>query len=199
MKRIRPRRVSFRVDPEQWSSSEWYNFIINPAFTGLGGYPTLRTPGAWVCSVIKNIEIIGEALILRDLLSVLRLQAQIMHKRVGSLTRSVPTVPITSGEAEVELPRPSAPAAPTDVTTGFTDREAFMAARKAVLNPVNCGIYPHFAALSDHEWIRIVRQQMKDFGRKQVLVDMLESLRQTYGCPGRPSKSRPMLALVVGR
>jgi hypothetical protein len=167
---------------DQWSEAELRAVAINPIVTGLGRHPRTVSDEDWVASCQRIMQDVGPAQFLTDVLHVLRATAPLF---VGPPPKAA-DYPHAREAREVPLPNG---AHPGDRAWGNEWNEDMVGG--ILCNPVYAGIPPFPQVVPEPQWKAAALKQMGQVGGKQFLVNMLYTLKRSFGAPGQGSIAPP--------
>jgi hypothetical protein len=164
-------------NPDRFADGELYALALHPAVAGLGCRPRAVCDEDWVASVVRLCSRYGPVAVFRDLLLLLRQTYDLWKSEERPIPPDVPAQKKTT----VELPRPSCF---RNTLNADQDRWMPQDVMGILCNPVAAGIGPYPGIVPDDQWVQAVVKLSSREGMKQILVNVLACLRQTFGGGG---------------
>jgi hypothetical protein len=159
------------TSPETWSLAEARGVAINPIVTGIGSHPRSISDEDWVLSCERDIQEVGLAQFLTDLLHILRLT-------IPMYPGEPPTVgdyPPRASKEEIPLPDVSFPG---DRDWRDESKSERMLAG-LICNPAYTGIPPYPSVVDKETWIAAGLRMAREEGLRQYLVNVLYQLKKS--------------------
>jgi hypothetical protein len=172
-------------DPEDLTDAETRGIVLCPLVTGIAAHPRSVSDEDWVQAAIEHAEEFGEPEMLADLLYLLR---QVTPYLLGEASTEVQDYP--PSKSDRKLPLPNVAARVSD--QGYDKHKWTPEMVGAVLcNPVFAGVPPFAPLIEEKRWLNAAVNR-REYSLEQLLVNILFSLRVTFGSPGSPQKVIPM-------